>query len=52
MTDRTYWRLTDMKAAIRDIRALLSDKSFDLDGLERVVDEMIERARRIATEGQ
>ena len=26
--DRVYWRLTDMKAAISDIRAVLAGKEF------------------------
>lgn len=39
MTDRTYWRLMDMKNAILEIRKLLTDKTSDA-----VVTDMATRA--------
>ncbi len=39
MTDRTYWRLTDMKNAIAEIRKLLAGKTSDA-----VVTDMATRA--------
>ncbi|HWM46987.1 MAG TPA: HepT-like ribonuclease domain-containing protein [Xanthobacteraceae bacterium] len=50
MTDRVYWRLTDMKAAITDIRDLLAGKQFDVLNSDRAVRAAFERFLEILSE--
>ncbi len=50
MTDRVYWRLMDMKAAIADIQNLLSDKYIDALVSDRSVRAAFERFLEILSE--
>lgn len=50
MTDRVYWRLTDMKTAITDIRILLADKHFDVLVSDRATRAAFERFLEILSE--
>ncbi|MGD9920746.1 MAG: DUF86 domain-containing protein [Pseudorhodoplanes sp.] len=50
MTDRTYWRLTDIKAAIIEINKLLEGKSSDILSTDRAVRAAFERFLEIASE--
>ena len=50
MTDRIHWRLTDMKAAIADIRNLLTDKSIDVLVSDRSTRAAFERFLEILSE--
>jgi uncharacterized protein with HEPN domain len=50
MTDRTYWRLTDMKTAIRDIRELLAGKEFRVLLSDRPIRAAFERYLEILSE--
>jgi uncharacterized protein with HEPN domain len=50
MTDRVYWRLTDMKAAITDIRTLLAGKQFAVLETDRATRAAFERFLEILSE--
>jgi uncharacterized protein with HEPN domain len=50
MGDRTYWRLTDIKAAITDTRNLLDGKTPDILSTDRAVRAAYERFLEIASE--
>jgi uncharacterized protein with HEPN domain len=50
MTDRAYWRLTDMKKAISDIRELLAGKQIDILTSDRPARAAFERYLEILSE--
>ena len=50
MTDRTYWRLTDIKGAITEIRNLLDGKHFDVLVNDRPTRAAFERFLEILSE--
>lgn len=50
MTDRVSWRLSDMKAAIAEIRALLSGKTMDVLSADRMTRAAFERFLEILSE--
>ena len=50
MTSRAYWRLTDMKTAILDIRDLLSGKDFNVLQTDRPIRAAFERYLEILSE--
>lgn len=50
MTGRTYWRLTDIKAAIAEIDKLLDGKTSDILSTDRAVRAAFERFLEIASE--
>jgi uncharacterized protein with HEPN domain len=50
MTDRTYWRLTDIKAAITEINKLLEGKTADILSTNPAVRAAFERFLEIASE--
>jgi uncharacterized protein with HEPN domain len=50
MSDRTYWRLTDMKTAITDIRQTLSGKDFASLGNDKVTRAAFERFLEVLSE--
>lgn len=50
MADRTYWRLTDIKAAITETNKLLDGKTPDILSADRAVRAAFERFLEIASE--
>jgi uncharacterized protein with HEPN domain len=50
MTDRVYWRLTDMKAAIKDIRKLLESNNIGVLSRDRAIRAAYERFLEILSE--
>lgn len=50
MSDRSYWRLTDMQTAIRDIRDLLTGKEFSVLHSDRAIRAAFERYLEVLSE--
>jgi uncharacterized protein with HEPN domain len=50
MTDRVYWRLTDIKSAITEINKLLDGRASDVLSTDRAVRAAFERFLEIASE--
>ena len=50
MTDRVYWRLSDMKSAMAEIRTLLSGKTVDVLSADRTTRAAFERFLEILSE--